>query len=80
MIQTVTVDIINSNAMRLLNDLELLQLIRIRKETETSDTVVDWINKYKGKMTKQSLSEIDTQINDFNSIFELKCINLWDMG
>jgi hypothetical protein len=30
--QTVTIDIINSKALKLLQDLELLKLIRLRKE------------------------------------------------
>ena len=33
MIQTVTIDIINEKALKLLQDLELLQLIRMRKDS-----------------------------------------------
>jgi hypothetical protein len=34
--QTVTIDILNSKAMQLLEDLEILQLIRLRKEKKES--------------------------------------------
>lgn len=65
--QTITIDIINSKATRLLQDLERLQLIRMRKEKEQSDTAMNWINKYKGAMTKQPLTDIDNQLNELRS-------------
>jgi hypothetical protein len=70
MIQTVTIDIINSNAMQLLNDLELLQIIRVRKESKTNDATIDWVSKYKGKMTKQPIIEIDNQLNELRNAWE----------
>ena len=65
MIQTVTVDIIDDKALKLLQDLELLQLIRVRKgETKAN---VNWEKKYKGAMTKQPITEINDQLSDLRS-------------
>jgi hypothetical protein len=61
--QTITIDILNNKAVRLLQDLELLQLIRLHKEKKATEAKTDWSAKYKGAMTKQSLSDIDQQIN-----------------
>ncbi len=61
--QTLTIDIINNKALRLLHDLELLQLIRVRKEEPNSAPVTDWAANFKGAMTKQPIEEIDNQLN-----------------
>ncbi len=68
--QTVTVDIINEKAVRLLQDLELLQLIRVRRETQKPDTLPNWSTKYKGAMTKQPLTDIDNQLNELRTEWE----------
>jgi len=53
--QTVTIDIINSKALKLLQDLELLKLIRLRKEKKSVVEIPnEWSSKYKGAMSKQS--------------------------
>jgi hypothetical protein len=44
--QTLTIDIINSKALRLLQDLELLQLIHVRKDKKES-AAINWDSKYK---------------------------------
>ena len=64
--QTVTIDIFNDKAIKLLQDLELLQLIRMRK----SKTVINWIAKYKGAITRQPLTDIDTQLNELRNAWE----------
>jgi len=70
--QTVTIDIINNKAARLLKDLELLQLIYVRKEEKrTPVKPLDWAAKYKGAMTKQSLTDIDNQLNELRN--EYRC-------
>ena len=61
MIQTITIDIINDKVMKLLQDLELLQLIRVRKEKPTSES--DWAERYKGAMSKQPMADIENQLN-----------------
>lgn len=61
--KTITIDIINDKVLKLLKDLELLQLIRMRKEKKQPSTV-NWVRRYKGSMSKQSVSEIDNQLNE----------------
>lgn len=70
MIQTITIDIINDKAVRLLQDLELLQLIRLRKEKEQPATAENWAMKYKGAMQKQPLHEIDDQLKNLRNEWE----------
>ncbi|MEP7111228.1 MAG: hypothetical protein ABI760_24745 [Ferruginibacter sp.] len=67
--QTVTIDIINNKALRLLQDMELLQLIRVLKEPQPP-TPTDWAAKYKGVMTKQPLTDIDNQLNELRNGWE----------
>jgi hypothetical protein len=50
--------------MRLLQDLELLRLIRLHKEKALP---VDWVQRYKGTMSKQPLSEIDNPLNELRN-------------
>lgn len=69
MIQTITIDVINDKAMKLLQDLELLQLIRMRKEKTQANTS-NWAERYKGAMSKQPLSDIDNQLNELRNGWE----------
>ncbi len=62
--QRVTIDIINSKAIKLLQNLELLQLIRLHREKQHT---VNWATKYKGAMTKQLLTDIDSQLKELRS-------------
>jgi hypothetical protein len=66
--QTITIDVINDKAIRLLHDLELLQLIRVRREKQQPS--VNWAAKYKGAMTKQPLNDIDNQLNELRNEWE----------
>ncbi len=59
--RTVTIDILNEKAMNLLRDMELLQLLRLRKDKIEKNQNVDW-SKYKGAMSKQPLDEINSQL------------------
>ena len=68
--QTITIDIINKKAIRLLQDLELLQLIRMRKEKTQPPATNNWAAKYKGAMTKQSLTDADSQLNELRNGWE----------
>jgi len=69
MIRTVTIDIINEKALKLLKELELLQLIRVRKETE-QQVPLNWTDRYKGAMTKQSTSDIEAQLHEIRNSWE----------
>ncbi len=64
------VDILNNKAIKLLEDLETMNLIRMRKEKQTLADTVDWSAKYKGAMTKQSLSDIDRQLKELRNEWE----------
>ena len=66
---TVVIDIINEKVLILLRDLELLKLIRLRKDTPKRKTKIDWLN-YKGAMTKQSLDNVDRQLNELRNEWE----------
>ena len=66
--ETITIEILNIKAIPLLKDLELLQLIRLRDKKNLSK--INWSEKYKGAMTKQSLSDIDNQLNELRNGWE----------
>jgi hypothetical protein len=66
---TVTIDIINQKALRLLEDLELLQLIRVRREKKNDGDNVDW-KRYKGAMQKQPIEQVDQQLNQLRQDWE----------
>jgi len=69
---TVTIDIINDKAIQLLQDLESLQLIRVRREKtiSESDTKPNWEVKCKRAMQKQSVIEIDKQLDEIRNAWE----------
>jgi hypothetical protein len=66
--KTITIDILNEKAIHLLQDLELLKLIRLRKEN-AGQKGTNW-GKYKGAMSKQPISEVDQQLNELRSEWE----------
>ena len=45
--QTVTVDILNDKAERLLEELERQELIRVRNEKHRTPAIINWAGKYK---------------------------------
>jgi hypothetical protein len=69
MIQTVVIDIINEKVLKLLQDLELLQLIRVRRE-EAQLIPATSTARYKGAMSKQPLADIDNQLSDLRNGWE----------
>ena len=48
--KTITIDTINTNAFRLLIDLELLQLIRVHNEPTTVTLPMECVSRNKSKM------------------------------
>jgi hypothetical protein len=68
--KTITIDIINDKAIKLLQDLESLQLIHVRREKPLTNVQSNWAIKYKGAMQKQPLIEVDNQLNELR--------NAWD--
>jgi hypothetical protein len=68
---TVTIDILNEKAINLLRDLEVLKLIRLRREKqEPQVSGINLVGKYKGAMSRQPLSEIDQQLKDIRNEWE----------
>jgi hypothetical protein len=63
--RTITVDILQDEALNLLKDLEALNVIRLH-ETKGDSNVknINAIKSYKGLMAKQSPEEIDKQLDD----------------
>ncbi|WP_293787617.1 hypothetical protein [uncultured Pedobacter sp.] len=69
--RTVTLDILNDRALDLLKDLELLKIIRLRKDSNIQDiTGSNLISKYKGSMKKQPISDVDDQLNSIRNEWE----------
>lgn len=66
---TLEIDILNDNALKLLQDLEVLKLIRVRKRRPQKKESVS-IAQYKGAMQRQSVKEIDEQLNELRSSWE----------
>lgn len=70
MTKTLTIDIINDKAVKLLQDMELLKLIRVRKNISQNDDTINFATKYKGAMIKQPLNQVDNQLNDLRNSWE----------
>ena len=69
--QTITVDIINTKAMQLLHDLELLNLIKVRKDNGLNDLQKPkWDVTFKGAMTKLPIKELDNQLKAIRKEWE----------
>jgi len=65
--QSVTVDLINADALKLLQDMEALQLIRLRFLQDADTAKVNWEVKYKGALTTQNKHDVDTQLAELRS-------------
>ena len=68
--KTITIDILNSKAIKLLQDWEMLQLIRMHKEKISPEASINWAAKYKGSMTKQSQYDIDLQLKELRNVWK----------
>ena len=68
--QTITIDIINNKAVKLIKDMEIRKLIRVRKEKNQKELSINWAAKYKGAMQKQQLNEVDDQLNELRKSWE----------
>jgi lipopolysaccharide export LptBFGC system permease protein LptF len=63
---TITVDIIDDKAFNLLKDLEAMNIIKVHDAALNISEDGSWsIKNLKGKMTKQSVDEIEKQLTDF---------------
>lgn len=68
---TLTIDILDDKALSLIKDLELLKIIRVRKDKLLNNSGnTDMVAKYKGAMTQQPLDEVDQQLNELRNGWE----------
>ncbi|MGB7396135.1 MAG: hypothetical protein WA913_17265 [Pricia sp.] len=67
--RTVTVDILNEKAMNFLKELEMLQLLRLRRGDSGENKNIDWA-RYKGAMTKQPLGDVNDQLESLRGEWE----------
>jgi hypothetical protein len=65
--KTVTLDILDHKAIDLLKDLQALNIIRIQDIDGNNDYPINSFTKYKGKISSQSIEEIDKQVNDLRN-------------
>ncbi|MCX2582605.1 hypothetical protein [Pedobacter sp. MR22-3] len=69
--RTVTLDILDDNALNLLKDLELLKVIRLRRDNQQENlSSEDLVKKYKGSMVPQNKDEVDNQLNNLRNEWE----------
>jgi hypothetical protein len=64
--KTVTVDILDDKAINLLKDLEGLRVIKLHEEDRRKQLVKS-VKDLKGQMTRQSVEEINKQLNDLRN-------------
>jgi 5'-3' exonuclease len=68
---TITIDILDDKALNLIKDLELLKIIRVRKDKKVvKSTSENLIAKYKGAMVTQPVADVDKQLNDLRNEWE----------
>ena len=68
--KTVIIDVLNEKVLKLLQDLELLSLIHVHAgpvDPTIESKYLNPVSKFKGAMTKQPMSEIESQINQLRS-------------
>lgn len=70
--KTVTLDILNEKALNLLKDLELLNLIKFRKEKKVAPSKIKLSDKYRGIISKEQGQDLKLHIkqtrNEWGSI------------
>ncbi len=67
--QTLTIDIINDKAIKLLQDLESQHLIKLHTKSNAIEKE-NPIAKLKGAMTKQPIEEIEAQLKELRNSWE----------
>lgn len=65
--KTITIDILNTKVIKLLEDLELLHLIRLPKEKSANTISGNELIKIKGAMAKEELNELDKKLNELRN-------------
>jgi len=62
--KTVTLDILNEKALNLLKDLELLNLIKFRKEEKVAPSKIKLSDKYRGIISKEQGQDLKLHIKE----------------
>jgi hypothetical protein len=65
--QTLTIDILNQKALKLLKDLENLQLIRVRRKASSTTSKTKLSDKYKGIISKEQGLNLDEHIKEMRN-------------
>lgn len=65
--KTVTLDILNEKALNLLKDLELLNLIKFRKEKKVAPSKIKLSDKYRGIISKEQGQDLKLHIKQTRS-------------
>jgi hypothetical protein len=64
---SLTIEVIDQNAVILLEGMERLKLIKVFRHTSSK---VNWAKKYKGAMSHQPLEEVEQQLNELRNAWE----------
>ena len=67
--QTLTIDIINDKAIKLLQDLESLHLIKLHEKIAVAEKE-NPIARLKGAMAKQPIEEVEAQLKELRDSWE----------
>lgn len=67
--KTVTVELKNQNALRLLKDLELADIIRILDNTKTEE-ITKLSSKIRGAISKERANELNGQLHQMRNEWE----------
>jgi hypothetical protein len=65
---SLTIEIVDKNAVILLQGMERMNLIKIFKKSPVEE--INWIKQYKGAMSPQSVEDIDQQLNELRNAWE----------
>jgi hypothetical protein len=65
--QSLTIEVIDQNAVILLEGMGHLKLIRVFRDVPKK---VNWAKKYKGAMSRQPVEEIERQLDELKNAWE----------
>jgi hypothetical protein len=67
--KTLTIQILDQKAVGLIEEMENQHLVKINKITNRGQGI-DWVKKYKGKLTVKSQDKTDQQLDELRSSWE----------
>ncbi|MGB5944174.1 MAG: hypothetical protein WBG71_14915 [Leeuwenhoekiella sp.] len=66
---SITIEILNNGVLKILENLESLNLIRLKRTTESQNQKSNW-QDYAGSMKKQSMDQVDAQLDELRAGWE----------